>query len=214
MNNELSLKEKLLIKFKAFLTEIAIMIGGFIGCLFAAIMVPTILYFEFYILFVYVIPFADSLAKSNAVTALVSIVYLTIVLFFPIYLFSGKDEFGLQQYYKEKLSSKMNNSSQNKNRSNKGVHNSREQKDQNQEQKDQGKDQKDRGKQDQQKQQEQNRDQQGQNPQSHQQQGQMSQEDAAQLLKALERQEADTQDKVQKQKAKATRSKSRTNKDW
>lgn len=89
------------------------------------------------------------------------------------------------------------------------------QQNQNQEQKDQGKDQKDRDRQDQQ---EQNRDQgkeqQEQNAQPRQQQGQMSQEDAAQLLKALERQEADTQDKVQKQKAKATRSKSRTNKDW
>lgn len=92
------------------------------------------------------------------------------------------------------------------------------QQNQNQEQKDQGKDQKDRDRQDQQEQQEQNRDQgkdqQEQNAQPRQQQGQMSQEDAAQLLKALERQEADTQDKVQKQKAKATRSKSRTNKDW
>ena len=83
------------------------------------------------------------------------------------------------------------------------------------EQKDQGKDQKDRDRQDQQEQnRDQGKDQQEQNAQPRQQQGQMSQEDAAQLLKALERQEADTQDKVQKQKAKATRSKSRTNKDW
>lgn len=134
MNNELSLKEKLLVKFKAFLTEIAIMIGGAIGCLFAAIMVPIILYFEFYILFVYVIPFANSLARSTAVTALISIAYLTVVLFFPIYLFSGKDEFGLQQYYREKLSSKKKNSSQNKNQFNKETHNSREQKYKNQEQ--------------------------------------------------------------------------------
>ncbi|MFC2507763.1 MAG: tetratricopeptide repeat protein [Bacteroides sp.] len=89
------------------------------------------------------------------------------------------------------------------------------QQNQNQEQKDQGKDQKDRDRQDQQEQnREQGKDQQEQNAQPRQQQGQMSQEDAAQLLKALERQEADTQDKVQKQKAKATRSKSRTNKDW
>lgn len=89
------------------------------------------------------------------------------------------------------------------------------QQNQNQEQKDQGKDQKDRDRQDQQEQnRDQGKDQQEQNAQPRQQQGQMSQEDAAQLLKALERQEADTQDKVQKQKAKATRSKSRTNKDW
>lgn len=89
------------------------------------------------------------------------------------------------------------------------------QQNQNQEQKDQGKDQKDRDRQDQQEQnRDQGKDQQEQNAQPRQQQGQMSQEDAAQLLKALERHEADTQDKVQKQKAKATRSKSRTNKDW
>lgn len=103
----------------------------------------------------------------------------------------------------------------NKDQQNQNQQNQNQNKDQNQEEKDQGKDQKDRDKQNQQEQnREKGQDQQEQNSQAHQQQGQMSQEDAAQLLKALERQEADTQDKVQKQKAKATRSKSRTNKDW
>ena len=97
----------------------------------------------------------------------------------------------------------------NKDQQNQNQQNQNQNKDQSQEQKDQGKDQKDRDKQNQEQ-----GNQQEQNSQAHQQQGQMSQEDAAQLLKALERQEADTQDKVQKQKAKTTRSKSRTNKDW
>ena len=115
----------------------------------------------------------------------------------------NKDQNNQNQDQKDKDKDK-NQDQQNQNQQN-----------QNQEQKDQGKDQKDRDRQDQQEQnRDQGKDQQEQNAQPRQQQGQMSQEDAAQLLKALERQEADTQDKVQKQKAKATRSKSRTNKDW
>lgn len=116
----------------------------------------------------------------------------------------NKDQNNQNQEDKDKNKDQQNQNQQNQNQN----------KDQNQEQKDQGKDQKDRDKQNQQEQNREQGNQQEQNSQAHQQQGQMSQEDAAQLLKALERQEADTQDKVQKQKAKATRSKSRTNKDW
>ncbi|MGP1362910.1 MAG: tetratricopeptide repeat protein [Bacteroides sp.] len=132
-----------------------------------------------------------------------------------------------QQQDKKDQDNKENQDKKDKNNQDKQGEGKDKQDDQNSDQnKDQNKDQKDKGQQDKdnksnqdkdqnkEQQQQQSKPQDGSQGQDRKEKSTMSQEDAAQLLKALENQESALQAKIQKEKAKAAAKVKKTDKDW